>query len=130
MLQNPRQIVNVDGTRNAGGEIKYYTDLEMAQGTKRVNLRFFFMDIGECNIILGYPWFAAIQPNINWARGWIMTEQLPVILQTPDAKKARFVPRQHNVPRQPPNYTMHIAFFMFPDTQMKMKQMLASQLAE
>ena len=39
----------------------------MAQGTKQVNLRFFLMDIGECDIILGYPWFAAIQPNINWA---------------------------------------------------------------
>ena len=65
MLPNPRKIVNIDGTPNAAGEIKYYTDLEMSQGAKRVNLRFFLTDIGECDMILGYPWFAAIQPNID-----------------------------------------------------------------
>ena len=48
----------------------------------------------------------------------------------PDTRKARFVPRQRNVPRQPPNYAMHVAFVMFPDTQMKTKQTLASQLVE
>ena len=72
----------------------------------------------------------AIQPNIDWAQGWIATEQLPVILRTPDARQACFILRQHNVPRQPPNYVMHVAFVMFPDSQMKTKQMLASQLAE
>ena len=129
LLPNPRKIVNVDGTPNAAGEIKYYTDLEMTQGAKRVHLRFFLTDIGEHDVILGYPWFAAIQPNIDWARGWIATEQLPVILRTSDARKARFVPRQHNVPRQAPNYAMHVAFVMFPHPQAKTKQTLASQLA-
>ena len=101
----------------------------MAQGAKRVNLQFFLTDIGERDIILGYPWFAAIQPNIDWARGWIATEQLPVILWTPDARKAPD-PRQRNIPRQPPNYAMHVAFVMFPDSQTKTRQTLASQLAE
>ena len=104
LLPNPRKIVNVDGTSNAAGEITHYTDLEMTQGAKRVQLRFFLTDIGERDVILGYPWFVAIQPNIDWAQGWIATEQLPVILRTPDARKACFVPRQRNVPRQPPNY--------------------------
>ena len=130
MLPHPRKIVNVDGTPNTAGEIKYYSDLEMSQGTKRVSLRFFLTDIGERDIILGYPWFAAIQPNIDWARGWIATEQLPVVLRTPDARKALFVPRQCNVPRQPPNYAMHVAFVMFPDPKTKTRQMLVSQLAE
>ena len=130
LLPNPRKIVNVDGTPNAAGEIKHYTDLEMTQGTKRVQLRFFLTDIEERDVILGYPWFAAIQPNIDWARGWIATEQLPVILRMPDARKARFILRQCNVPRQSPNYTMHVAFVMFLDAQTKTKQTLASQLAE
>ena len=38
LLPNPCKIVNVDGMPNAAGEIKYYTDLEMSQGNKRVNL--------------------------------------------------------------------------------------------
>ena len=48
----------------------------------------------------------------------------------PDARKAHFVPRQRNVPRQSPNYAMHVAFVMFPDLQTKTRQTLASQLAE
>ena len=67
VLPHPRKIVSVDRTPNAAGEIRYYLDLEMAQGTKRVSLRFFLTDIKERNIILGYPWFATIQPNIDWA---------------------------------------------------------------
>ena len=130
LLPNPRKIVNVDGTFNAAGEITHYIDLEMTQGLKKVQLRFFLTDIGERDMILGYPWFVAIQPNIDWARGWIATEQLPVILRTPDAGRARFVPRQRNVPRQPPNYTMHVAFIMFPNDQTRTRQTLASQLAE
>ena len=92
-LITPRKIVNVDGTPNAKGEIKYYVDLDMNHRTTKVRLCFFFLtDIGERDIILGYPWFAAVQPNIDWKRGWIATEQLPVILRTSDAGKAKFIP--------------------------------------
>ena len=34
VLPHPRKIVSVDRTPNAAGEIRYYLDLEMAQGTK------------------------------------------------------------------------------------------------
>lgn len=59
------KIINVNSTQNAQGEIKYYVDLEMIQGQKKVNHWFFLTDIGDWDMILGYPWFAAIQPNIN-----------------------------------------------------------------
>jgi hypothetical protein len=129
-LERPRKVINVDSTPNAKGEIQHYVDLELKQGDLKRTLRFFLTDIGDRDIILGYPWFAAIQPNIDWARGWIATEQLPVILKTMDAGRARFVPRQRNVPRQSPDYAMHMAFVMFPDRTTKSKQTLASQLAE
>ncbi len=34
------------------------------------------------------------QPKIDWARGWISHNQLPIVLRSPDAAKARFLPRQ------------------------------------
>jgi hypothetical protein len=105
-------------------------DLDLKQGNLKHTLQFFLTDIRNRDIILGYPWFAAIQPNIDWAREWIATEQLPVVLKTMDAGKARFVPQQQNVPRQSPDYAMHMAFVMFPDKTMNSKQTLASQLAE
>ena len=126
-LTVPRKIVNVDGTPNAKGEIKYYTDLDMNHGATKVRLRFFLTDIGERDIILGYPWFAAVQPNIDWKRGWIATEQLPVILRTLDAERARFVPRQRNVPRQAPDHIVHVAYVTLPGGPQQTK---ASQLAE
>jgi Reverse transcriptase (RNA-dependent DNA polymerase) len=41
-----------------------------------------------------------MQPQINWRRGWIDHSQLPIIFCTPDATKARFLPRTTNIPRE------------------------------
>ena len=56
--------------------------------------------LGGTQAILGYSWFAAVQPNIDWKRGWINHIQLPIILQAPNGKKATFVPQTRNVPRE------------------------------
>ena len=98
-LEKPRKIFNVDGTENRSGELKYYTDLEVQTGTNRSPLCFFLTDLGENKAILGYSWFAATQPKIDWKRGWIDSSQLPIIFRAPDAKKARFVPHTINKPR-------------------------------
>ena len=50
------------------------------------------MDLGENKAILGYSWFAAVQPKIDWKKGWIDSSQLPIILRANNAKRARFVP--------------------------------------
>jgi len=49
-------------------------------------------------VILGYPWFAANQPKIDWARGWIDMTQLPLILRSSNALKPQFTPGTHNLP--------------------------------
>ena len=49
-------------------------------------------------MILGYSWFTAAQPKIDWKRGWINHTQLPIILCTPDAQKAKFSARIVNIP--------------------------------
>ena len=66
-LQRPRPVYNVDGMRNKNGDIKHYTDLEMQTGEQKVWLRFFLTNLADQKAILGYPWFAANQPKINWA---------------------------------------------------------------
>jgi hypothetical protein len=55
-------------------------------------MQFFLTDLGEQKVILGYPWFTAMQPKVNWACAWIDYEQLPVVLRTPDAHRAIFTP--------------------------------------
>jgi len=92
-LQEPRRLFNVDGTQNWAGELKYYINLSTRTGTKKVNLWYFLMDLGNHKVILGYPWFATAQPKIDWAQGWINHSQLPIVLWAPDAAMARFTAR-------------------------------------
>ena len=73
-----------------------------------MTLWFFLTDLGEHKAILGYSWFTAVQPNIDWKRGSIDHTQLPIILQAPNAKKAIFVPWTRNVPRE----TSHAQYFI------------------
>ena len=81
-LQQPQPVYNVDGTQNKNGDIKHYTNLEMQTGDQKVWLQFFLTDLADQKAILSYPWFAANQPRIDWARGWIDSAQLPLILCT------------------------------------------------
>src|SRR5260370_32666465 len=64
-LPNPRKVYNVDGMTNQRGDILFYTDLEVRTGENRTNMRFFLTELGLQQIILGYPWFAAVQPQID-----------------------------------------------------------------
>ena len=65
-------------------------------------MRFFLSDLGNHRIILGYPWFSAVQPNIDWRQAWIDISHLPIILRAKDAAKARFLPcRSPTVPSNP-----------------------------
>jgi len=91
-LEEPRSLFNIDGTTNKSGSLQYYTDLQVQTGSQRTNLRFFLTDLGKNKAILGYPWFAAVQPRIDWKNGWVDHSQLPIILRSPDAAKARFIP--------------------------------------
>src|SRR5487761_914864 len=107
-LAQPRKLFNVDKTPNKGGDLQFYTNLQVQTGTQRTNLRFFLSDLGENKAILGYPWFAAVQPNIDWKRGWIDHSQLPIIFRAPDAAKACFLPRTINQVRTPPEEQIYI----------------------
>ena len=93
-LERPWKIFNIDGTENKSRELKYYTNLEVQTGTTRSPLRFFLTDLGENKAILGYSWFAATQPKIDWERGWIDSSQLPIIFRALMQKK----PDLHHVP--------------------------------
>ena len=65
-LAQLRKLFNVDNTENVSGELKHYTDLQVRMGSKIMKLRFFLTHIGKQKAILGYPWFTANQPKIDW----------------------------------------------------------------
>ena len=98
-LPELRPVLNVDGTENKTGKLKYYTNLNVQTGQNTTTLRFFLSNLGEHKVILGYPWFTATQRRINWKKGWINHSQLPIVLRAPNTQKATFIPRIQNVPR-------------------------------
>jgi len=98
-LPNPQTLLNVDGTENKSGKLQFYTDLDIQTGSIKTTLRFFLSDLGEHKAILSYPWFSAMQPRIDWKRGWIDHTQLPIVFRAQNAQRARFIPRTQNVPR-------------------------------
>ena len=65
-LLEPQMVYNVNGTPNLGGEVKYYTDLNVQMGNDYMLFQFFLTDTGTSKVILGYPWMSAIQPRIDW----------------------------------------------------------------
>jgi len=93
---------------NKTGSLKYYTDLEVQTGTKCTNMHFFLADLGEHKVILGYPWFTANQPKIDWVRGWIDTTQLPLILCSATTVKPQFNPSAHDVLDPTESETLYI----------------------
>ena len=92
-LSQPWPLFNVDGSENKSGWLIFYMDLQVQTGQQTTNLRFFLSNLGEHKAILGYPWFAAFQPHVDWKRGWINTTQLPIIFSTPNAIKAVYTHR-------------------------------------
>ena len=92
-LATPQKVFNVDGTTNQKGDITFYLDLEVRTGEKRTNMWFFLTELGPQQMILGYPWFAAMQPKIDWAKGWIDYMQLPIVIKIPNTHKSTFVSR-------------------------------------
>jgi hypothetical protein len=90
-LENSRPLYNVDGTENKSGRLKYYTNLEVQTRTMNTTLQFFLSDLGEHKAILGYLWFAATQPQIDWKRGWINHTQLPIVVCALNAKCATLI---------------------------------------
>jgi hypothetical protein len=81
-LKRTWTIWNIDGTHNKAGSITHYVDLQVRVGAKVQDMKFLVTDIGEDEIILGYPWLAAFQPVINWKEAVLDESMQPLVIKT------------------------------------------------
>ena len=81
-LKKERTIWNVDGTHNKSGAIKHYVDLQVRCGDRTKEMRFLVTDIGEDELVLGYPWLAAFQPKIDWKNATLDETMQPLVIKT------------------------------------------------
>ena len=68
-LEKPRQVRNVDGTSNRLGKVTQEVKFQVFHESHCQAHHFLVADIGEDNVILGYPFFKAANPMINWPTG-------------------------------------------------------------
>jgi hypothetical protein len=61
-------------------------DLQVQVRTKVQDMKFLVTDIGEDKIILGYPWLAAFQPNIDWKEAILNESMQPLVIKTLDCQ--------------------------------------------
>jgi len=70
-LVKPRKVQNVDGTPNKSREILAAVDLLVDNNGQKASHVFFVTNIGQDDFILGYPFFKASNPNVDWSGGCI-----------------------------------------------------------
>ena len=79
-LEKPKRIYNIDNTTNKLGSITHSLELKVVtKGTEKV-MQFLVTDIGNEDILLGYPWLATFEPKFEWKDAIIETEALPIII--------------------------------------------------
>jgi hypothetical protein len=81
-FKEAQTIWNIDGTHNKAGSITHYVDLQVRVGAKVQDMRFLVTDIGEDEIILGYPWLVAFQPVIDWKEAVLDESMQPLVIKT------------------------------------------------
>ena len=79
-LQKPWKIWNIDNTANQAGRITHYITLDIQTGEIQKTIQFLVTNIGNKDIILGYPWMAVFEPQFTWKNGVIHEKELPIIL--------------------------------------------------
>jgi len=86
-LEKPRKIWNIDNTKNKDGSITHFVDLQVQTRGIHRTMRFLITNIGNEDIVLGYPWLVAYKPKFNWKYATINETILPVVLRSINPNK-------------------------------------------
>ena len=65
-LDKPIMVYNVDGTKNKTGTITHYVNVNLQIREKKTAHRLMVTGLGKQKVILGFPWFEEMNPEINW----------------------------------------------------------------
>jgi len=68
-LEKPVEVKNVDGMDNNGGRIEYKIQCNMYFEGHVERIRVNVCKLERMKVILGMPWLAAHNPEINWEKG-------------------------------------------------------------
>jgi len=78
-LKKPLLVRNVDGMVNAGGAITHQVEYNMFFKGYMERARMDVCNLGKTELILGMPWLAAHNPEIDWKKGEVKMMCCPPI---------------------------------------------------
>jgi len=70
-------VRNVDSTNNSGGAITHQVECNVFYKGHMERMRMDICDLGKTEVILGMPWLAAHNPEINWETGEVKMTRCP-----------------------------------------------------
>ena len=68
-MKSPLLVKNVNGTVNVGGAIMHQVECNMFFKGHVERVRMDMCNLGKTEVILGMPWLAAHNPEIDWEKG-------------------------------------------------------------
>ena len=84
------KVRNVDGSDNKGGSITHEVEVNLFYRGHVERVRMNICELGRTEVVLGMPWLAAHNPEINWETGEVrMTRCPPLCGWTPEKKVAK-----------------------------------------
>jgi hypothetical protein len=83
-LPKPKIVQNIDGTKNSVGTINQAAHLDLTYNGKKHIHNFYVINLGEDHMVLGMPFLAAVNPEINWTEAEL---QGKVLAATTNAHK-------------------------------------------
>ena len=76
-LERPLKVTNVDGGNNNGGDITYKVECNMYYNGHQERMKFDACNLGRTEVILGMPWLAVHNPEIDWKKGEVKIMRCP-----------------------------------------------------
>jgi len=80
-LKKPLLVQNVDGTINVGGAIIHQVECNMFFKEHMERAKMDMYNLGKMELILGMPWLAAHNPEIDWEKGEVKMTCCPPICE-------------------------------------------------
>jgi len=88
-LERPLMVKNVDRTVNSGGAITHQVECNVFYKEHIERMRMDICDLGKTEVILGIPWLAAHNPEINWETGEVKMTRCPPLCGRKTKKKEK-----------------------------------------
>jgi len=88
-LERPLMVKNVDGTVNSGEAITHQVECNVFYKGHMERMQMDVCNLGKTEVILGMPWLAAHNPEINWETGEVKMTRCPPLCGGKGQKKEK-----------------------------------------